>query len=354
MTVRTAAPQAPERINAGTSAFLGPRVEALERQLARSLANRHPEFDPFYDLMRYHVGTDGSSGGKRFRPLLCLLVYEGLTGDYRPALPVAAAIELMHSFTLVHDDIEDGDPLRRSRPAVWKLCGVAQGINVGDALYSFAYDALRKLPPTLHSPRVRLRLAEIFTRIAIRIAEGQYLDLAGATRAHPTLRAYRFMAGRKTGALIEASTTLAAALADTSGRVMFSATRFGAELGIAFQAFDDWKGMWGATDETGKAGRADLVQRKVTLPIVFALAAPTREAQELRSLWAGGGVLSPAEVERVRELVESCGAERRLWTYAQERLARARNELMRLGLEPRIATGIDTFLAEFKPRPTAV
>ena len=354
MTVRTAAPQLPERVDAGASAFIGSRVEALERELARSLANRHRVFDPFYELMRYHVGTDGLGGGKRFRPLLCLLLYEGLTGDYRPALPVAVAIELMHSFTLVHDDIEDADPLRRSRPAVWKLCGVAQGINVGDAMYSLAYDALRKLPPTMHSPRIRLRVAQIFTRIAVRIAEGQYLDLAGPTNQRPTLRAYRFMAARKTGALIEASSALAAVLADTSPRTTFAATRFGAELGIAFQAFDDWKGMWGDADETGKAGRADLVQRKVTLPILFALAAPTREARELRSLWAGDGLLSPSEVERVRELVGACGAERRLWTYAQDRLARARYELTRLDLEPRIATGIDTFLAEFKPRPAAV
>ncbi|HYV23524.1 MAG TPA: polyprenyl synthetase family protein [Candidatus Bathyarchaeia archaeon] len=353
MTVRTAAPQALERVNVATSAFLGPRVEALERELERSLANQHPVFDSFYDLMRYHVGTGGVSGGKRFRPLLCLLLYEGLTGDYRPALPLAAAIELMHSFTLVHDDIEDGDPLRRSRPAVWTLCGVPQGINVGDALHSLSHDALRKLQPALHSPRVRLRISQLLTRIAVRIAEGQYLDLAGTTRAHPTLRAYRFMAARKTGALIEASSTLAAALADTSGRVTFAAARFGAELGIAFQAFDDWKGMWGDAAETGKAGRADLVQRKITLPIVFALAAETREAQELRTLWAGDGALSPPDVDRVRELVERCGAERRLWTYAQERLARARSELGTLGLDPRVASGIDNFLADFKPRPGA-
>ena len=157
-TVRMAAPQALDQVAAAPSAFLRPRIEALERELDHSLANRHPLFDPFYELMRYHVGTGGLSGGKRFRPLLCLLLYEGLTGDYRPALPVAAAIELMHSFTLVHDDIEDGDPLRRSRPAVWKLCGVAQGINVGDALYSFAYHALHQLPTTLHSPRSPLSM----------------------------------------------------------------------------------------------------------------------------------------------------------------------------------------------------
>jgi geranylgeranyl diphosphate synthase type I len=291
-------------------------------------------------------------GGKRFRPLLCLLLYEGWTGDFRPALPLAVAIELMHSFTLVHDDIEDGDPLRRARPAVWKICGVPQGINVGDALYSIAYDALRGLSPWTHSPRVRLRVSEIFTRTTVQIAEGQYLDLAAATRSDPRLATYRFMAARKTGALIKASCAMAAALADTNRGTQFAAARFGAELGIAFQAFDDWKGMWGGPDQTGKTGRADLVGRKVTLPIVFALAAPGPQASELQALWARDGDLTAGEVQRVRELVDQCGAETRLWCYAHERLDRARSELHKLQLASHIAAGIDAFLAGFKPTST--
>lgn len=335
-----------------TPAFLGTRMAALEASLAQALRTPHPVFDGFYGLMRYHVGPGGASA-KRFRPVLCLLLYEGWTGDFKAALPLATALELMHSFSLVHDDIEDGDDLRRNRPAIWTVCGIPQGINVGDAIYALANEALRELSPWLHSPRVRLRVTDLFTHTAVRMAEGQYLDIGGPSRADVTLAAYQFMAARKTGALIKASALLAAALADANRRVQFAAARFGAELGAAFQAFDDWKGMWGTTANTGKTGRSDLMQRKLTLPVVFALATAGEPAQELRRVWSGAGLLSANEAERVRDLVEACGAEERLWTYAHTHLARARRELAGLGLDTRMALGIDDLLERFKPSRTA-
>src|SRR5580765_4536729 len=122
-------------------------IADTEGEIVRLVRDRDPSTHGLYEMVRYHLGLDGSGAptGKRMRPLLGLLAYASITGEYRPALPGAAAVELGHNFSLVHDDIEDGDLQRHHRPTLWSLHGVPQAINTGDALFSLSRIALHRL-----------------------------------------------------------------------------------------------------------------------------------------------------------------------------------------------------------------
>ena len=165
-------------------------------------------------MVRYHLALDGSgaSGGKRMRPLLGLLAYASITGDHRRALPGAAAVELGHNFSLVHDDIEDGDTERRHRPTLWSVHGVPQAINAGDTLFSLSRIALHRLTDLGFPDRTVLRLLRLNDETCVALCEGQYLDIASAASDEPmTVEGYFDMIGRKTAALISASIEAGAA-----------------------------------------------------------------------------------------------------------------------------------------------
>src|SRR6266699_298242 len=144
-------------------------IADTEQEILRVIANHDPSTAGVYEMIRYHLGLDGSGApaGKRMRPLLGLLAYASIAGDYRPALPGAAAVELGHNFSLVHDDIEDGDVERRHRPTLWALHGVPQAINTGDMLFSLSRIALHRLTDLGFPDRTVLRLCASTTRRAL-------------------------------------------------------------------------------------------------------------------------------------------------------------------------------------------
>jgi geranylgeranyl diphosphate synthase type I len=248
-------------------------IADTEDEILRLVGDRDPATHGLYEMIRYHLGLDGSDGrrGKRIRPLLGLLAYASITGDHRKALPGAAAVELGHNFSLVHDDIEDGDRERRARPTLWAIHGIPQAINAGDMLFTLSRVALHRLTDLGFSDAKVLRLMRLYDDTCVALCEGQYMDIWAAENAEAMNTALYFdMIGRKTAALIAGSVEAGAVLATDDEDVIAAYRRFGWALGIAFQLNDDLLGIWGDEAVTGKKP-SDLARHKKTLPVIHAV-----------------------------------------------------------------------------------
>ena len=267
-------------------------IADTEAEILRLVADRDPSTHGLYEMVRYHLALDGSgaSGGKRIRPLLGLLAYASIAGEHARALPGAAAVELGHNFSLVHDDIEDGDVERRHRPTLWTVHGIPQAINTGDTLFSLSRIALHRLTDLGFSDAKVLRLMRLFDETCLALCEGQYLDIAASVSNElMTVDGYFDMIGRKTAALIAASIEAGALLATDDEDVIARYRGFGWALGLAFQVNDDLLGIWGAEQATGKEP-SDVAHRKQTLPVIYAheTAGPEDRAR-LQALYAAPG-----------------------------------------------------------------
>jgi geranylgeranyl diphosphate synthase type I len=243
-----------------------------ESEILRVVADRDASTIGVYEMIRYHLGLDGSEGprGKRMRPLLGLLAYASIAGEHSRALPGAAAVELGHNFSLVHDDIEDGDVERRHRPTLWALHGVPQAINTGDLIFSLSRVALHRLTDLGFSDHTVLRLMRLYDETCVMLCEGQYIDIATSASDEPmTVELYFDMIGRKTAALIAGSIEAGALLATDDEDVIATYRRFGWALGLAFQLNDDLLGIWGQETQTGKVP-TDIARHKKTLPVLYA------------------------------------------------------------------------------------
>ncbi|MGQ9600298.1 MAG: polyprenyl synthetase family protein [Anaerolineae bacterium] len=289
----------------------------IEAELQEVVQTSYRSLEPYYGMMRYHLGwTDENlrpvraSGGKRLRPVLCLLCCEAAGGDPWQALPIAAALELVHNFSLVHDDIQDGSRYRRGRRTVWDVWGVAHGINVGDGLFVLARLALdrmvgRDIPPA------RCQAATwIFDRACLALCEGQFFDMAFEDCPNVDLNQYLDMIQRKTANLFAASTSLGAMVATDDRKLLEGYSRFGEYLGMAFQIQDDILGIWGDERVTGKSAAIDVRDRKKTLPVVYALNhAEQRDwAQQLAKLYARPGPLDETSIRAVLDILDRLDA----------------------------------------------
>ncbi len=296
----------------------------IEAEMSSVLNEREGHARPLYEMLAYHLGVDGSGAprGKRIRPLLGVLAYQSLTGDYRAALPGAAALELGHNFSLVHDDIEDADAERHHRPTLWAVWGIPLAINAGDALFALSRLAIYRLMDGFSDHRV-LELMKVYDETCLALCEGQYLDITFERRADVTVEAYLEMIGKKTAALLGASVRAGAILATDDDTVAAAYNDFGYALGMAFQMADDVKGTFWASNESGKAEAGDVRKRKKTLPLVWALEnASDAQRHRLTEIYhdgvratdgqtpapAGMAQLSDAEVAEVLEILELCGA----------------------------------------------
>lgn len=283
----------------------GRQVDAeLERWLGVASDLRH-----FADMMRYQLEFIDERGGplttstsKRFRPLLCLLACQGAGADPTDALTVAAAIELLHNFSLIHDDIQDRDETRRHRPTVWKLWGEAQGINVGDGMFALAS---RASVDASDDPVIGLDVARRFQCTTLLLTEGQYLDMSFEHRTDVNTQEYLDMIARKTGALIEFSLWSGARVAGAVDGALEAFGRFGLELGKAFQIYDDIQGVWGDTTTTGKEAAKDLSNRKKTLPVLLAAEHATPAQYDILDRFFRRETTDLTPVQRVLDDTES-------------------------------------------------
>jgi len=282
-----------------------------ESEILRVVADRDPSTVGVYEMIRYHLGLDGSAGprGKRMRPLLGLLAYASIAGEHTRALPGAAAVELGHNFSLVHDDIEDGDVERRHRATLWALHGVPQAINTGDLIFSLSRVALHRLTDLGFSDHTVLRLMRLYDETCVMLCEGQYIDIATSASDDPmTVELYFDMIGRKTAALIAGSIEAGALLATEDEDVISRYRRFGWALGLAFQLNDDLLGIWGKEQQTGKVP-TDIARHKKTLPVLYAF--QHAEPADRERLAALSALTEPTddEVAEIMAILDRSGAQ---------------------------------------------
>ena len=198
---------------------LAPYLDAIEYSMQRAVPPGGPPYDGLYGMLRYHLGWQDEAGlagsqrrGKRIRPLLCLLSCEAVGGAWQGALPAATAVELIHNFTLIHDDIEDDSPTRHGRRTLWTVWGLAQGINAGDCLWALARGSMYGLQALGHLPEVVLESARLLDRACLRLCEGQYLDISSEGDTGLVQDAYMSLIRGKTAALVSAALTIGCVL----------------------------------------------------------------------------------------------------------------------------------------------
>ena len=268
-------------------------------------------------LMRYHLGwveRDGtsaasaSSQGKALRPTLCLFACEALASTAGRALPTAAALELIHNFSLLHDDIQDQDLERRHQPTAWSLWGIPRALVAGDAMHSTGDLAVLRSQQQGVSPEALLRVSEILTDSYLAMIEGQCLDLEFEGRTDITANEYLHMIACKTGALIRCGLEAGALLAEGNEGSVRAFARFGEGLGRAFQIRDDYLGIWGDEATLGKATGNDIRRRKKSYPVVFALERAAGAALEDLQRIYGQEELEEDDVQRVLAVLDEVGA----------------------------------------------
>ncbi len=333
----------------------------IETEMRSVLDERGGQARPLYEMLAYHLGLDHDGGprGKRMRPLLGLLAYRSLTGDWHQALPGAAAVELGHNFSLVHDDIEDGDRERRHRPTLWAIWGIPLAINAGDALFALSRLAIYRLLETDISEHRVLELMRVYDETCLALCEGQFLDISFERRVDVTVSEYMEMIGKKTAALVGASVQAGAILATDDPDVGEVYRRFGYDLGLAFQMADDLKGTFWTSADSGKAEAGDVRKRKKTLPLVWALEhASEADAGRLREIYHRGvratdGSVAPeadapmgeGEVEEVLEILERCGAHDHARSEARRYRAAALADVAALPVPPERLTELIRLIA---------
>jgi geranylgeranyl diphosphate synthase type I len=307
----------------------------IEAHLRRTI-DRYRGSSPVYEMVRYHFGySDGASAqhGKRLRPQLLLRV--ALAEGARPeaALDAAVAVEILHNYSLVHDDIEDGDRVRHGRPTVWARYGVAHGINAGDTLCALSYLTLLE---TAAQPSDRsAAMTAVLHRANLAMCAGQALDIAFESRGEVAMADYRTMIEGKTAALFGAACELGALSAGAASERARAYAELGSAYGVAFQIRDDVLGTWGAPDVTGKPSGADIARRKWTFPVVWALSQPPSEERELvAGAYGAGARVDAAAVARVVAALGAMGA-REAADEAADRALDAAADLRRArGLDP--------------------
>jgi geranylgeranyl diphosphate synthase, type I len=272
--------------------------EELHRQV--SVVDK-PQTQLFHEMLTYHLGWTGEGAGpaaqgKRIRPLLLLLTTSACGADWKPALPAAAAIELVHNFSLVHDDVQDNSDTRRGRTTLWVKWGMPMGINAGDALFVLANLALHDLVQH-YPPEMVNQASGILNNTCLRLTCGQFLDMSHETRADLTTEEYWQMISGKTAALLSACCEIGSLLGGADQATQEQYREFGHFLGMAFQVQDDIMGIWGNPAETGKSSHSDLIARKKSLPVIIGL----KKNSAFASYWNA----EPITEENVHLLVDA-------------------------------------------------
>ncbi|MBN1486420.1 MAG: polyprenyl synthetase family protein [Anaerolineae bacterium] len=291
-----------------------PKLEAAMHQVVPGL-DTEPAL--LYGMLNYHLGWADKEfrpthvdAGKRLRPIFLLLCCEAQGGNYDTALPAAVAVELLHNFSLIHDDIEDQDAMRRGRPTLWAIWGMAQGINTGDALFTLAYRAMFGLQNTGLPAEQVLYALDRYNITTLQLTEGQCLDMSFEKADYVAEETYLKMVAGKTAALLALSCELGGIIAQASKERVTALHTFGHALGMAFQMQDDLLGLWGNPARTGKPVGSDLQRHKKTLPILHGLS----QSEELRTLLSELAI-DKAAVDRALEILETTGS--RAYTEAR-------------------------------------
>lgn len=291
----------------------------------------------FYGMQEYHLGwrnrdlqTEYADPGKLLRPIMTLLAAQIVGGDIRHALPLAAGIQLLHDFSLIHDDIQDNSDLRRGRQTLWSIWGMAQGINAGDGMFVLAHMAIQRMNDNGVPAERVLDILRRFDRAILQICEGQHLDMKFEGDCLISQSAYIAMVTRKTAVLVSSCGELGALAGGGSDIDAQALAEFGLHLGIAFQMQDDILGIWGDPAVTGKPLAADLARRKLSLPVIHALAHESEDGvlHQLYATPAGDDRLIGVAIEALNQ----SGAEQAVAELVERHYQRAYAALSRVAV----------------------
>ena len=268
-----------------------------------------------FALLMYHFGWEdvqgrptNAEGGKALRPVLCLTACDLAGGDWREALPAAAALELVHNFSLIHDDIQDRDATRWGRPTLWTVHGERAALSAGNAMRAVADQTIATMAETGLPSALVVEAATELTERYLEMIEGQYLDLSFERAESVTVDQYLDMISRKTGALIESAMYLGALVATRDPQAAHAFGACGRRLGLAFQIRDDFLGIWGDPKATGKAVGADIRRKKKSMPIVHLFQSTTSsERAWLEEAYAAEEIVGE-DAEHVLTMLESIDA----------------------------------------------
>lgn len=288
-------------------------LDAIETELKRQVGRLDQQgTKTFHEMLTYHMGWTGEGAGiqatgKRIRPLLTLLAVASFEDrkegndiliNWLHAVSIAASIELVHNFSLVHDDIQDNSALRRGRKTAWVKWGAPMAINIGDALFVIANQSALDLI-NYYPAEMVVRASTILNECCLDLTRGQFLDMSYEERIDLTMDDYWPMIGGKTSALLSSCTQIGALLGYAQEEKIELYRLFGYHLGLAFQVQDDILGIWGDEMLTGKSAASDLVEGKNSLPVLFALG----ENGDFAKRWQQGPI-TPGEVGTVANLLE--------------------------------------------------
>ena len=288
---------------------------AVVAEMRAILKADQADANPLHRLMHYHMGWVDADfrpiqvkTGKMIRPILTLLICEAAGGNWQAAVPAAAAIELLHNFSLIHDDIEDGSPTRHGRTTLWKQWGIPLAINAGDAMFASAQLAIGRLRDAELANEIVLNAFCRLNKTCIELTTGQHADMSFETQKDVSVAEYVAMIWGKTAVLLALSAELGASVAGASPQVIKHYYQFGLQTGLAFQIIDDILGVWGDEGAIGKSAESDILTKKKTLPVLYGLA----NSAELRTHYRGNSA-EAGFVTTAVNLLNAAGAR----TFAQ-------------------------------------
>jgi len=294
-----------------------------------------------YDMMSYFFGyldenlqEVANYGGKRFRSGICMLLAD-FYGKHDGALEVASSIEIFHNFTLIHDDIADGDLVRRGRPTVWSKWGINHGINTGDAQLLLASKEINKY--ILRDPVLGTKINEFIVNKYLEVAEGQFLDFRFSELPLDSVEISEEktleMIGKKSGILVGTPAKCAGMLSGQSASECEALYEYGYNLGLSYQLADDLMSIWGSIEDSGKDEMMDIYDKKKTLPIIYLYGKLEGEAKEkLAKLYSKSENLSDDEVVYVKNLLDQYGAEEYLRGKALASVSKVDESLEKLSI----------------------
>lgn len=325
--------------------------ETIDSALREWLSNGA---SPVYSLLRYAMGWSDADGtpvsapqGKALRPTLCLLTCEAICGEYKRALAPAVALELIHNFSLIHDDIQDRDEYRRHRPTIWKVWGEPMALTAGNVMRIVADTSITGLRGDSVSDADIVTVNEVLTEASLEMIEGQYLDVAFEGRSDIGMKSYLDMISRKTGALIRTPMHVGAIMGTDDQAIIESFRECGRSLGYVFQIRDDVIGIWSEEKTTGKPVGADIRRKKNSLPIVHAMSQADRvQKRTLEGVYEKEAV-NDADVEIVLDIMDSLDTEAFANSMAAEHCERGLEQLKGIEIHPDARADIEelsTFL----------
>ncbi|MBN2257612.1 MAG: polyprenyl synthetase family protein [Anaerolineaceae bacterium] len=301
--------------------FLSPIEDALREHWSSALANSPLELQ---EMIAYHMGWQSQGAGKptqgkRLRPALILLVVDACGRDWIHALPAAVAVEYLHNFSLIHDDIQDHSTQRHGRDTLWVRWGIPQAINTGDAMFTLAFQALLNASEAFPTDTVQ-QLLSMFSTTCLNLTEGQHLDMCFESQENVSESAYLMMISGKTASLLGCCTGMGAILGLMNIKEVTLLKSFGVNLGLAFQIQDDILGIWGKQESTGKSSVSDLASGKKTLPILHAL----NNSSSFKETWHTDHS-SQAAITKLMQMLDQTGsrdyAQSLVRSYTQSGLA---------------------------------